>query len=303
MAETTVGVVVPCRNERHTLGACLAAIRAQTHPVRRVVVVDNGSTDGSPAIARQHADLVLTGIGTVAALRNAGAAALPDVDVLAFVDADVVLDPTWTERALRALDRADLVGARSLAPADASWVARRWADIESRTARATSSAWSQHLALRAETFAAIGGFDAQLRTGEDADLSRRVRQAGAAVALDDRLVAVHHGFPTTLAAFVRRERWHAGTPGWFRAMSPLSRALVLAAGAWAAAGLGAVVAGAALGPMPPTVWLLATAAAVPVLGRASGADRTHSVADGVLLATWAGTRATRLRHAFGAGSP
>lgn len=47
----TVGVVVPCKDEAATLRRCLLALRAQEPSVSRIVVVDNGSTDGSLEIA------------------------------------------------------------------------------------------------------------------------------------------------------------------------------------------------------------------------------------------------------------
>ena len=51
----TVGVVVPCKDGIATIRHCLESLRAQT-PKGTIVVMDNGSTDGSREIAHQLAD-------------------------------------------------------------------------------------------------------------------------------------------------------------------------------------------------------------------------------------------------------
>jgi chlorobactene glucosyltransferase len=47
-----VSVVVPARNEAHQIASCIASLRSQTLPPREIVVVDDGSTDGTAAIVR-----------------------------------------------------------------------------------------------------------------------------------------------------------------------------------------------------------------------------------------------------------
>jgi glycosyltransferase involved in cell wall biosynthesis len=86
----SVGVVIPCRDGAAYLGEALASIAGQTAPPEAVVVVDDGSTDGSAGIAREHGARVVDspapGSGPAAA-RRAGVAALA-TDLLAFLDAD-----------------------------------------------------------------------------------------------------------------------------------------------------------------------------------------------------------------------
>jgi arabinofuranan 3-O-arabinosyltransferase len=89
---TTVTVVVPTRNAARTLAACLASVRAQTHPDVEVVVVDNASIDATPAIAAAGADLVERAGPERSAQRNHGWRAGTG-EVVAFVDADMVLEP------------------------------------------------------------------------------------------------------------------------------------------------------------------------------------------------------------------
>ncbi len=293
----SVGVVVPCKNEAGTLAACLAALRSQQPAVTWIVVIDNGSTDGSREIAAAAADQLIDLPGvSISRLRNRGAQEVGPVDVVGFVDADVVVGPDWSRSGLDALaGGADLVGSRSLADDRAPWVAARWAAVERHRAHSDSLLWSQHLLVRRSVLHTLGGFDEVMRTGEDADLSARARTLGYEVRLVEDMTAVHHGFPGTVRGFLRRELWHTSTPGWWRRMAPTSRRLVALAATWAALGGGATLGSlVSRRPEPMTGWLVGSAAAVALLGRVAGGTFRHSVPDGLLLGLWSGVRVGRL---------
>ena len=55
--DTTVSVVVPARNEALRIGPCLAGLRAQGAPLVEAIVVDGGSTDGTPRVVDDAAAL------------------------------------------------------------------------------------------------------------------------------------------------------------------------------------------------------------------------------------------------------
>lgn len=293
---TSVGVVVPCKDEAATIGRCLRSLRTQSPAPAAIVVVDNGSTDGSLPIARADADEVLeVGGGVISQLRNRGVAALPTVDVVTFVDADVELGTGWLDAALHGLEEATLVGSRLNAAPDATWVAKRWAAIEARQATESSQLWSQAMAIRREAFLALGGFDEALATGEDVDLSHRVRATGGSVRFVPEMVAVHHGWPSHLRGFARRERWHTSHPGWFARSSRKSQALIMLTAGWLALGtMGAAVAAGRRSPAPVLAWAAASAVGLPALGWSAGGTPRHAIQDGTLMAIWAGTRAVRL---------
>lgn len=294
-------VVIPCRNEHETLRRCISSLRSQDPPPDRIVVVDNGSTDGSLQDARAAADLVLEiHGGTIARLRNLGARASGATPFIAFVDADCEVHPGWLAAGLAALEHAQLVGARVSAPSDAPWVARRWAAVEARLAHTGSALWSQNLLLRRDTFTEVGGFTESLATGEDVDLSRKVREIGGTVAVVPDMEVTHHGFAPDLPRFVRRERWHASTPAWWDAVSPRGRMLVTAATGWTVLGGGALLASVrARSGTPFGTWLGASLVGVGGLG-AAVRPGPHALQDGTLMALWALARVSRLRRGLAA---
>jgi len=93
-------VVIPSWNGAHFLGACLASLEAQTHPAR-VIVVDNGSSDGTAELVRtSFPEVSLVSLPAnrgFAGGANAGIApALRDgVDYIALINNDAVADPDW----------------------------------------------------------------------------------------------------------------------------------------------------------------------------------------------------------------
>jgi cellulose synthase/poly-beta-1,6-N-acetylglucosamine synthase-like glycosyltransferase len=209
----TLSFVIPAYNEESMLGRTLSAIRrfAPTDIPYEVVVVDNGSTDGTAAIAAaQGATVVQQPHGTIGELRNVGVMQSSG-RVIAFLDADVTLTESWTagcRRALRLLeaDASLLTGSACRAPKNSGWIERLWFD--SRDSSSLSHIGSGHLLITREFFDLLGGFDSTLVTGEDFDLSRRALLAGGRVTPDQSLVVEHHGFPRNLREFVRREAWH-----------------------------------------------------------------------------------------------
>ena len=104
-----VSVVVPIYNVEAYLGSCLESLAAQTFGDIEVVMVDDGSTDGSAALAAEHARrdgrfrLVSRSNGGLSRARNTGIAAARG-EFLSFVDSDDIVPPTAYELFLAALD-------------------------------------------------------------------------------------------------------------------------------------------------------------------------------------------------------
>ncbi|HMI31068.1 MAG TPA: glycosyltransferase family 2 protein [Candidatus Limnocylindrales bacterium] len=113
-----VDAVIPALDEEDSLGSVLTLLPSP--PVRRVIVADNGSTDSTARVARDHGATVVfeprRGYGA-ACLKAIEALASDPPDVVLFLDADLSDDPTEAVLVLAPIleGRADLVvGSRVL---------------------------------------------------------------------------------------------------------------------------------------------------------------------------------------------
>jgi glycosyltransferase involved in cell wall biosynthesis len=116
--ESIIDIVLPCLDEAAALPWVLSRVPDGAH----AIVVDNGSTDGSPDIARDLGAKVIH-----CAQRGYGAAChagltAASAEFVAFCDCDASLDPDDALRLVaRVRDGADLVVSRRLAVSPAAW--------------------------------------------------------------------------------------------------------------------------------------------------------------------------------------
>lgn len=208
-----ISFVIPVRNAAADLPRCLSSIMATCLPIDQVemIVVDNGSSDQSAAVARSRGARVIERPGaTVGACRNAGVAASRG-DVVAFIDADNEIAPGWRQACLQAMQEQG-IGAAGFpygAPADATWVQRMYDALRAKAAHRQDVDWlaAGNLAVRRAVFEKVGGFDEQLEACEDVQLCQSVHRAGYRVVSEPGMESVHHGDPRTLSHLFFGELW------------------------------------------------------------------------------------------------
>ena len=192
-------VVIPCHDRAHVVSDAVVSVLAQAHPPTRVVVVDDASRDGTPALIRrleaEHQAvraLILPRNGGVGAARNVGIAGCAS-PWIAFVDDDDVWTPGAAEALLGAADGADVIagffarvgGDAPPGPPECGWDG---GDIRAalRTGGVVGTSWS---IVRADAARAIGGFDPSFASCEDWDFFTRIAADGGRFRRVDALVA------------------------------------------------------------------------------------------------------------------
>jgi len=206
-----VSVVVCSYNGGRTIAQCLESLGRLDYPDYEVILVDDGSTDGTAAIAAGCADVRVVRHETNAGLsvsRNSGLSAATG-EIIAYTDDDCFADPDWLTRLVHRLETtgADAVGGPNIAPDD-GWLA---AAISGSPGQPThvleSDQVAEHvpgcnMAFRRAALEAIKGFDPQfLRAGDDVDVCWRLQQAGGWITFAPGAFVWHHRRQTPRSYF------------------------------------------------------------------------------------------------------
>jgi glycosyltransferase involved in cell wall biosynthesis len=208
----SASVVIPVRNAEATISDCVdSLLKLDTEGgAPELVVVDNGSTDGTLAALRAFGDgivLLHEQRRGAAAARNTGIAGSRG-EVIAFTDADCTVDPDWLALLVAALDDpgVGVAGGTILAATPANEVERFGEVIHDHRSAievysppyAITMSWASPRAVLEQT----GGFDLGFLRGQDVDLSYRIVQAGYELAFVPGAV-VHHRNESTLGGLFR----------------------------------------------------------------------------------------------------
>lgn len=214
-----ISVVIPVLDEQRRITGLLDAIAAQVGaPQVEVLVVDNGSTDGTVALAERH-PLRPTVLHEAArgpyAARNTGIAAARG-DVVALTDADCEPDPGWLAAGQRAIDAgADLAGGAIVQ------IHRDAASLWERYDRATylrqdrfvedqGFAATANLFVRRQVFDAVGTFRPELVASGDLELCRRATAAGFRLVYAGDAVVRHHPRQTIATTWALHRKLGSG---------------------------------------------------------------------------------------------
>lgn len=222
----TFDVIVPAHQAASDIAACLNAIMAAGFRDTEILVVDDGSRDGTGDIARAAGIRVIRNETALrpARARNTGVAAT-SAEVIVFVDADVLITPGSRARIAAFFDEnpdfAALFGSYDDSPAASRPVSRyrnllhHFVHQHSRPDAATF--WTGFGAVRRIAFEAEGGLDPAWENIEDVEFGLRLKQSGARIQLDRDLLCKHLKDWNIKAMF--RTDWKGRAVPWTRLLS------------------------------------------------------------------------------------
>lgn len=258
-----ISVVVATYNAAGTLASCIDSILDQTYEPLELLIVDDGSTDGTADLLAQHPRRRQF---TVLTVENGGQARARNLGVdqasgewLGFFDSDCLLDPRCIEKLHEATgdEKVASVGGIQISPDDESAYGRAIQSYfeslgflteyvrKGRVAEVTETAHnpSCNVLYRRSAFEEVGGFDERLWVGEDPDLDQRVALSGYRHLCHSGAIVQH--YRSSSASAFGRKMWAYGRGQMhlvrnygfrrtihFVPVAVVAGALLLAAGLW-----------------------------------------------------------------------
>lgn len=209
-----ISVVVCTFNGSKTIRQCCESLSRLDYPKFEVIVVDDGSSDGSGRIVEEFGFKLIrhdTNRGLSAA-RNSGLEAATG-DIVAYIDDDAFADIDWLRYIALTFETMDCVavGGPNVSPNDDPEFARRVAEAPGNPAHVllTDTQAEQlpgcNIAIRRSALEAIDGFDPRFVTaGDDVDVCLRLRERGWTLAYCAAAM-VWHRRRASLAAYLKQQ--------------------------------------------------------------------------------------------------
>lgn len=223
-----VTVIIPARNEEDSIVSCLDSVLAQVGPDLQVVVIDNGSVDGTAAAVRSYGirdprvELVTNPVASIPHALNAGLAAARG-RWLVRVDAHSTISDGYIARAVRHLREGNWVGVGG----------RKDAVAATPTGRAIAAVLGSPLAVGGsvyhhgqtaqvvdhipfgvyptELLRRLGGWDESIANNEDFEMDQRLREHGD-LYFDPAMRIAWHSRETVPDLFAQYRRYGTGKP-------------------------------------------------------------------------------------------
>jgi len=224
-----VSFIIPTLNAEKTLYLCLKSVFEIDYPKNKyeILIIDNGSTDNTLKIAQKFKiKYFIKPNLTIAALRNYGAQHSKG-EILAFVDADCIIQKDWLKNAINILtdEKIGVTGCYYGIPQNASWIVRAWYLPQNVSLQKVNFIPSGNLIVKREVFNKVRGFDKKLITGEDYDFCQRVKKAGYSIISSSSIQAIHLDDTNNLKKFLKKEIWYG--KGMLPSIKKLSNKTVL----------------------------------------------------------------------------
>ncbi len=217
--QSSISLYFPCYNAEATIGDCLEGALKQTYPIDEILVVDDGSTDGSIEIASQYPVKIVrheVNKGLAAARNTAIRSARGDF--IAALDSDCVPEPNWLEVLMANFTSEDIIGVGGkLIEAHTRTVADLWRSIHLHQHWGDEKIvnpqflFGANTVYRKDAMLSVGLYDEAYRTNyEDCDLFARLQKLDSTMVYEPFAQARH--LRTDSVTSVVKTRWNWNQP-------------------------------------------------------------------------------------------
>jgi cellulose synthase/poly-beta-1,6-N-acetylglucosamine synthase-like glycosyltransferase len=214
-----ISVVVPAYNSEKTIADTIRALLKQNFPKKNyeIIIVDDGSTDGTVEVASKFPVRVLRlKHKGPANARNEGAKKARG-EIILFTDADCIPDKNWIREITKPFADKNIVGVGGTYKTynkDSAIARFAGYEIDERHEKMKKQREIDFLgtfscAYRKNIFSKFGGFDTKFKTasGEDPELSFKISKAGYKMIFQPTAF-VYHRHPNTPWKFLRKKFWN-----------------------------------------------------------------------------------------------
>lgn len=224
-----VSVVVPTKNSSPFLEACLQSVQNQHYKNIELLVIDNGSHDNTKEIARKYTDQVYDQGPERSAQRNFGAQKAHG-EYIVFIDSDMELTRDVIRNCVELLEEsANYAG---IVIPEQSFGKGFWAKCKKlEKSFYVGVPWMEAARFfRKSVFEAAGGYDENMVSGEDWDLSQRIAKIGPLTRVHDYIR--HNEGRISLLQTMKKKAYYAGQFARYTAQNQNEPELKSQTGVW-----------------------------------------------------------------------
>jgi len=191
-AKARIDATVACKNNAGTVERCVCSIR-ENIAIRRLIVVDNGSTDDTPKIAKRCGAIVMRQMGMLGSVRYAQALACKTKWV-AYIDSDVYLYPSWWPEVSRFIKSPDVGMVLGFCDAPLSRL-RIYDEYLKYLAREHGAVAFSNTLIRRNLVLECGDQLKRIHFGEDDVVAAHVREKGLRIVTVPKALSFHDKDP------------------------------------------------------------------------------------------------------------
>lgn len=207
MNQPLISVIVTTRNNHETLADCLHSIKTQSYANIELVVVDNNSTDDTKTIAQRYTDRVYNK-GPERSVQRNYAVDMATGEYVVIIDSDMVLTKDVISSCVAFVAHNPATGGVIIP--EESFGKGFWAQCKKleRSYYVGIDALEAARFYRRDLYQQLGGFDVNMVSGEDWDLSRRAQKV-APLGRTDQFI-MHNEGKLSLTRTLSKKYYYAG---------------------------------------------------------------------------------------------